>query len=338
MGKLLLVAEFSPTDVGTHLVEAAAELGRDIIGVDSLRGFGRGRTYRRLARKLVGDWPRHALRFNRELQAQLQSGGIDCLLSTGKAPVLASTIRLANARGVRTVNYTTDDPWNRSVGTWWYRRALHEYGVIASPRSATIQQLQARFGGEVLSVPFAYSPSVHHASGEVDGKRELGDVLFVGYGDGDRAPFFDALHRAGVRPLLFGGGWQRSRSLRQYHHGYAGLEEQRRLYSEIPISVCLVRRANRDEHVMRTFEAAAMGACLVMEDTQEHRSFFGPDGEAVAYFNSIDSMVGVCRRLLADAPLRAQLRDEAVRRVRAGRHTYADRLAKMLGGETGVGS
>lgn len=332
MTKLLLIAQFSPTDVGTHLLEAAKALGLDPDDVDFRGAFGSRVLYRRVARKLIGDWPRHAIRFNRELQARLKSGGVDCLLSTGKAPVLASTIRLANAQGVRTVNYTTDDPWNRSVGTWWYRRALGEYGVIATPRSATIPQLQARFGGRVLSVPFAYSPCAHFPSGVIDGRRDLGDVLFVGYGDRDRIPFFDALHRARIRPLLYGGGWDRSRTLRRYHRGRAGLEEQRRLYSEVPVSVCLVRRANRDEHVMRTFEAAAMGACLVMEDTHEHRSVFGPDGEAVLYFNSVESMVQACVRLLDNAPLRDRLRLEAARRVREGSHSYADRLSTMLTG------
>ncbi len=330
MTRLLLIAQFSPTDVGTHLLNAAGEVGYEVSCVDSRRGFGEGRTYRRLARRLLGDWPQHAPGFNLELKEQLSSGGVDCLLSTGKAPVLAGTIRFANDLGVRTVNYTTDDPFNRSVGTWWYRRALEEYSVIATPRSATIPELETRFGGRVLDVPFAYSPSVHYPVGDLDGSWNLGDVLFVGYGDSDRIPFFVALQRAGMRPLLFGGGWQKSPELRGYHGGYAGLEEQRRLYSEIPVSVCLVRRVNRDEHVMRTFEAAAMGACLVMEDTSEHRRLFGRDGECVLYFDSIGSMVDACQRLLADEGLRARLRVEATRRICAGGHSYADRLSTML--------
>ena len=108
------------------------------------------------------------------------------------------------------------------------------------------------------------------------------------------------------------------------------MEEQRRLYSEIPVSVCLVRRVNRDEHVMRTFEAAAMGACLVMEDTSEHRLLFGEHGECVLYFDSIGSMVDACRRLLADEELRNRLRLEVVRRIREGGHSYVDRLSSML--------
>ena len=84
----------------------------------------------------------------------------------------------------------------------------------------------------------------------------------------------------------------------------------RRLHAEIPISVCLVRRANRDGHVMRTFEAPAMGACLAMEDTEEHRAIFGEDGDNVVYFSDPKSLVLACRRLLEKPALRRQLREK----------------------------
>ena len=67
------------------------------------------------------------------------------------------------------------------------------------------------------------------------------------------------------------------------------------------MNLCLVRRANRDGQVMRSYEAAAIGSCMLVEDTPEHRELFGPDGEAVVYFETIDDML---RRLqlLLDAP------------------------------------
>jgi spore maturation protein CgeB len=82
---------------------------------------------------------------------------------------------------------------------------------------------------------------------------------------------------------------------------------------------------------MRTFEAAASGACMLAEDTPEHRSFFGPDGECVLYFNSAGRMIAQANRLLADGALRGLLAAAAHRRITAeGRHTYADRLRAML--------
>ena len=330
MDKLLLIAQFSPSDVGTHLELAAREAGISVEQIDSSEGFGRLRSYRRIARKILGDWPQHALRFNRRVRRRLEGGDIRWLLTSGKAPVLARTVRHASSLGVRTINYLTDDPSNPSIGTWWYRRALVDYSVLASPRSATLQELSLQFGGDVRHVQFGYGSKAHFPATGIAEDEGDGDVLFVGYGDRDRIPFFLALHRAGIRPVLFGGGWERNRVLRAYYRGMADLEQQRALYSSVPVSICLVRRANRDEHVMRTFEAAAMGACLLMESTSEHREIFGPDGECVLYFDSLSSMVKACERLLADEALRQELRANVLRRMRLGSHTYGDRLARIL--------
>jgi spore maturation protein CgeB len=91
-----------------------------------------------------------------------------------------------------------------------------------------------------------------------------------------------------------------------------------------------VRRANRDEHVMRTFELPAMGACMLTEDTTDHREIFGEDGEAVSYFHTPDEMVDKLRWLLTHDDERRRLADAARRVITRGHHTYRDRLEAML--------
>ena len=96
------------------------------------------------------------------------------------------------------------------------------------------------------------------------------------------------------------------------------------------MALCLVRRANRDGLAMRSFEVPAIGACMLVEDTEEHREIFGPADRAVAYFHSVDDMVQRARRLLDDPGQRAHLASEAHRLIVQGRHTYRDRLRSML--------
>jgi spore maturation protein CgeB len=80
---------------------------------------------------------------------------------------------------------------------------------------------------------------------------------------------------------------------------------------------------------MRTFEMAAIGTCILAEDTDEHRAILGD--EAI-YFTTPDEMVARCRELLADDDRRAALAAAARRRITTGPNTYADRLGKMLAG------
>ena len=49
---------------------------------------------------------------------------------------------------------------------------------------------------------------------------------------------------------------------------------------------------------MRTFEVPAIGACMLTEDTEEHREIFGKEGDAVLYFRTMNEMVSQLRFLL----------------------------------------
>ena len=58
---------------------------------------------------------------------------------------------------------------------------------------------------------------------------------------------------------------------------------------------------------MRSFEIAALGGCMLAEDTAEHRQIFGPDGQAVVYFRTPEDAAARARALLADDAERARL-------------------------------
>jgi spore maturation protein CgeB len=82
---------------------------------------------------------------------------------------------------------------------------------------------------------------------------------------------------------------------------------------------------------MRSFEIAALGGCMLAEDTAEHREIFGPEGKAVFYFRSPREAAERTRALLADPTERTRL-SAAIRRriVSRGANTYRDRLLRML--------
>ena len=75
---------------------------------------------------------------------------------------------------------------------------------------------------------------------------------------------------------------------------------------------------------------AALGACILAEDTLEHREILGPDGDAVVYFRSLDEMLLKARRLIEDGAMRARLSVAAKRRIRVSANTYHARLDHIL--------
>ena len=328
--EVMIIGNNACADVGAHLSRAASGCGLTARFMSSEQAHTSSRLLRSFTHRFQGDFPLRAHDFNRAVCRQLAENRPRWLLTTGKAPVLCETLAESRRLGVISINYSTDDPWNPRHAARWFFSALKEYDVVATPRVGTIPDFHRLGVRRVAHVSFAYCPKVHRPDDGAVEDLSDGDVFFAGGCDDDRLPFFQAIVKAGLRPMLYGSYWNRHLLMRRFHRGFASLAETATLHAQSPISVCLVRRANRDEHVMRTFEAAAMGACLAMEDTPAHRQLFGPDGESVVYFNDPQSLVYACRRLLADAGLRQRLRLAAREVVVGGRNTYDDRLQEIL--------
>jgi spore maturation protein CgeB len=233
--------------------------------------------------------------------------------------------------GIVRVNYSTDDPWNPNQQAQWFLRALPFYDKIFSTRQANIDDFQRQGIDDVSYLPFGYDPLIWHAADTpeiVEGAEQ--HVLFVGGADRDRSPFITALARAGLGVTVFGGYWNRYAPSSVRNMGIGDAYAIRRATALSPVSLCLVRRANRDGHVMRSFEIPAAGGCMLAEDTHEHRTIFGDDGARVLYFDSEARMIEGARALLEDETMRRRLAQSANEMILSNKHTYLDRLQTML--------
>jgi spore maturation protein CgeB len=252
------------------------------------------------------------------------------VLTTGRAPLNITHIEKLHGLGARLVNYSTDDPWNPAFRAPWFLSALPSYDAVFTPRRANIDDLRRCGVRTVGYLPFAYDPQIHRPWPEAESRGPPSDVLFVGGCDNDRLPMIGSLIDAGLKLALFGGYWDRHRKTRAHWRGVADQDTIRSASAAARICLCLVRRANRDGHVMRSFEAAAIGGCILAEDTPDHRELFGPDDHAARYFNSVEELVGQAKALVADDAARHRLSTQLRRRLVGSNHTYADRLATML--------
>jgi spore maturation protein CgeB len=118
--------------------------------------------------------------------------------------------------------------------------------------------------------------------------------------------------------------------LKDCAHGHAGPAEFRRLVAEAGVNLCLVRRDNRDGHSMRSFELPAVGGCMLVENTAEHRDIFGPDGECVSYFDGLADIGQRAAALVAARDFGQGMAKRVRERIEVGRNTYADRLRQMI--------
>jgi spore maturation protein CgeB len=328
--KLALLGKLGGTHIGGSLARGATKLGIESIWFDADKAWAGPRLLRSLCWHLADRRPLHVDQFSNGLVKACARAKPEVLVATGIAPLTEAALRALRQLGIVSVNYSTDDPWNPIIRSNWYLRALPLYDLVFTPRRSNLDDFQRLGCARVHYLPFGYDETLF-ASPVQFSDTHGHDVLFVGGADPDRAAFMMEFMRHGPPVALAGGYWERYPAFRSYALGTKSPEVIRAATATAKVNLCLVRRANRDGHVMRSFEIGAAGGCMLAEDTDEHREMFGPEGEAVVYFRHAEEAATHARALLCNLSERKRLAASLHRRIVGGAHTYAHRLATMLG-------
>jgi spore maturation protein CgeB len=327
--KLALLGTMGGTHIGGSFARGAQKLGIKLILFDAEQAAAGPRLLRSLSWHLGDRRPLHLDRFSNELVENCARAKPEILIATGMAPLTESALRALRQLGIVCVNYSTDDPWNSAMRSNWHLRALPSYDLVFSPRRSNLDDFRRLGCAKVHYLSFGYDESLF-ASAAYSGELHAHDVLFVGGADPDRVAFMTEFMRRGPPVAVAGGYWERYPVFRAHALGIKPPETIRALTAAAKVNLCLVRRANRDGHVMRSFEIAAVGGCMVAEDTAEHREIFGPEGEAVVYFRNAKEAAERALALLCNLSERKRLAAGLHRRIVGGAHTYTDRLVTML--------
>ncbi len=331
-GTLVVVGNSGTVQLGQHLCHSARELHVPVRFADAA-GARRGPwLLTKFNWKLRGHRPNHLDGFSRTVAELCEETSPRWILTTGLAPVNRDALKRIGRLGTLRLNYLTDDPWNPAHRAPWFLRALREYDIVFSPRRANMSDLREYGLKQVVYLPFGYAPEVHYPPALEPGDETVygADVVFIGAADSDRVPYFAQFRGTDLRIALYGGYWQRFPSTRPYARGMADANAVRKATMAAKVAVCLVRRANRDGHVMRTYEIAAIGGCILAEDTLEHREILGEEGRATLYFRTPEEMAERVDWLLAHEDERLRMAGESSRRIRDGANSYRDRLRQML--------
>jgi len=326
----ILIVGLSGAHIGGSLQRAAQTLGCPARFCDMARGWRHGTLRQKLFWHFLRRRPLRLRAFSLEVVRACETFQPDALISTGMAPLTAEALRACRRQGVCCVNYSTDDPFRREAQTPWFLKALREYNVVVTPRRANLNEFGEHGCKRVDYLPFGYDPDLFYPPTEPRDEQMASDLFFAGNGDVGRVPFLAAALRAQLNVRLYGNYWDRYPETRGFSHGLADIATIRRGVQACRVALCGVRHENRDGNSMRTFEIPAVGACMVAEDTGEHREIFGREGDCVLFFTSPEDMVKKTKWLLAHPEERERLKHNVHRHILAGRHSYADRLKAIF--------
>lgn len=331
--KLVIVGNSGGTNVGESFREAAVTLGLEVHFCNARKAFVAPTWIARFNWRLRGHRPTHLREFSKEVVETCEKLRPRWLLSTGLAPIEAEALKAVGKMDIERLNYLTDDPWNPTCRSRWFLDALPFYDTIFSVRRANLADLTGHGCRAVKYLPFGFDPRLFYAeppAGSGEESRFCSDIVFAGGADRDRIPYLAALIQEGFNVALYGDYWEQFPETGRHTRGHADPHTLRKSIGGAKVALCLVRRANRDGHSMRTFEVPAIGACMLMENTDEHREIFGEEGKSVVYFQTIDEMIKKLRWLSAHDDERQRLAGAAHDIIVKGDNTYRDRLMTIL--------
>ncbi len=300
-------------------------------------GFGCrcGSLLARAARRILKMPPLDRANLNRSLLQRALVFKPSAVLVCKGAYLFPETLAsIKRETGAALINYATDDPFNPRACTRELIASIPLYDVYACTKRAIMDDVRNAGCKNVIYLPFAYKPEVHFP--EVprepeDVKRFACDIAFIGGCDSDRIPYFTELLRRipNLNLRLYGGYWNRHPVLRRYWRGFVVGREFRMAIGGAKISLNLVRRANRDGHVMRSFEIPACGGFMLAESTSEHLEIFGSTDSAV-YFSTPEELAAKAEYYLPREEQRAATASRFYTAITTAKHSYLDRVRALL--------
>jgi spore maturation protein CgeB len=329
MKRGVIIGGAGGTNIGESLKAAALSLALDAFLIDHQSAFEGPKLFRR-ALWAAGRRPYKLRTFSKLCFEQTLRVAAHFVIGTGTTPLTRETIDALRQRGVYTINVSTDDPWNPAHRARWFLDALPSYDLILTPRHANISDFLELGCRDVRYLPFGYDDTLFKRPAFCSVREADPMVLFVGGADMDRAAFFRDLRASGCRLTLAGSYWERFPDLSALSLGQLPPSELTTITANAAVNLCLVRRANRDGHVMRSFEIAAVGGFMVAEDTEDHRRLFGQEGECVLYFGSPEEAAQKAQWALSHPAERRKMADACHRRITTGQHTYRERLREII--------
>lgn len=333
--KILLLAIDRVPHLGVSFRSALESLGHSVVVADPTGAYtilDRG-PLKSIARLLRDDAPSGQWLFDRSAIRLCRDFDPDLVIGVGGCLTAGAIREIRGKSRARLVMYTTDNPFNLTACREFVRQSVPHWDIIATPRRATMGQLREHGARHVIYLPFGYDPNLHFPESprnEAEAYRFRSDVAFLGGCDNDRVPFLNPLAEAeDLNVAFYGGYYRQTAALKRRNKGFAYGRDYRLALCGTSVALCLVRRANADGHVMRTFEVPACGAFLLAERTEEHEDLFEENREAV-FFSGPDEMIDKIRFFVRSQDLRNRIAAAGHKRIVDGGNTYRDRLRSLI--------
>ena len=188
-------------------------------------------------------------------------------------------------RNIKIVSWALDNMYawhNRSL---FYTLGLTYYNLVSTTKTYNVEELTRIGAKKVFFHNNTYSKKLHRPLPNKSSKYSH-HVLFIGALEKERFTSMRFLAENGIEVHIYTDSWQESvfksnsTNLIIHPSGLYG-DDYAEAISNSKVTLCFLRKINRDQQTTRSIEIPASGGCMVAEHTEEHLGLFEEDKEAV---------------------------------------------------------
>lgn len=339
--RILYIADFSLGEGGTdwQRMKVMEELGHKVVSLHAQSELSRKIDLllpMRILRKLTHievDW----VSLPERVYSMCRQYTFDAMWIDRGVTIPESVFKIFRKRfpEAKIIGYSPDDMMNPRNQSRAFRSSLPLYDLFFTTKFYGVEELKALGCPNVQFIPNAYSRIVHRPMPLTDKEKEHfgGPVVFIGAWEKERSRSICYLGDHGIPVKIWGGGkWLSLRnpppSLNIQTQG-AFADDYARVLTASDISLCFLRKVNRDLQTTRTMEIPACGSFMLAERTDEHMALF-EEGKEAEFFSSNRELLEKVRYYLAHPEERRSIAEAGRQKcISAGYSNFA-RMEEML--------
>jgi len=275
---------------------------------------------------------------NKKILNKVISGAYDIVLIHKGNDIYPSTLskikRLYPA--LKLVNWSFDDMMARHNRSLYYTHGLKLYDLVVTVKSFNCnpEELPSLGAKNILLLNQIYCRYTHNPCENCERISDKFDVVFIGYAERERFECMNFLAENGIKLHVFGTGWNKKtyqKHNKNLHIHFRELlkKDYANTISCSKISLCFLRKINRDVITKRSVEIPACRGFMVAERTNEHLKFFREDKEAV-FFASKEELLEKVRYYLEHEEERKKIAQAGYEKCLRMNCTYDDMARAIL--------
>lgn len=232
---------------------------------------------------------------------------------------------------IKFISFSLDDMYawhNRSL---FYTFGLKYYDLVVTTKSYNVKELLSIGAKRVMFTYQAFSKDIHKP---IYDNNYNHDILFIGFPEKERINSILHLANNGIKVNIYGypTAWEKytinhpniinhKKSLEKTDYAKA--------ISSSKITLCFLRKINRDLHTSRSIEIPACKGFMVAERTIEHLDLFEENKEAV-YFDDDKELLEKVTYYLENKEERERIQENGYRKCLDIDYSYDNMVKKII--------